>query len=192
MNLVDEANLLSFLDLRRASRDVTDTIRAIRNEPEVRRNMYTDHEITPDEHSRWLAGLNEEGSDRRFFAVYRGHEVVGGVGVSAVNGKHRRAEWAFYLTSRMQGHGTGAALEYRFLTFFFEEYPTIHKLNCEVIEFNAAVVKLHKRFGFVEEGVRRHHVARDGQTYGAVLLGITRDEWAVARADLTKRLFAAT
>ena len=29
---------------------------------------------------------------------------------------------------------------------------TIGKLCCEVLAFNAAVVRLHKRFGFLEEG----------------------------------------
>jgi RimJ/RimL family protein N-acetyltransferase len=46
--------------------------------------------------------------------------------------------------------GLGAAIEASFIDFAFDTLG-IEKLNCEVIEGNDTVVKLHKRFLFCDE-----------------------------------------
>lgn len=188
MRLAETVNSIEIHDLTTASPDWSEKVRLIRNEDEVRRNMYTDHEITTDEHAGWIDGLSRA-SDRAFFVVVFRGEVVGGVGYSGLNKVHRRADWAYYLSGSAQGSGLGSALEFKFLDFMFGR-DLVYKLNCEVIDWNAPVVKLHKRFGFVEEGVRRKHVHRGGAAHDVVLLGITKPEWGHARAALTERLFA--
>lgn len=51
------------------------------------------------------------------------------------------------------------------------------KLNCEVIETNEAVVRLHVKFGFVEEGFRCENIVKNEQLIGVFFLGITRSDW---------------
>ena len=57
----------------------------------------------------------------------------------------------------------------------------LEKLNCEVLEINPAVIKMHQKFGFVIEGVRRENIIRDGKRVSVVLLGITKSEWHTQR-----------
>lgn len=178
MNLQDRADALTLINLVEAEKSVTDRILEIRNEEAVRNNMYTNHEIRPEEHQRWISGLKEATSQQFYAVLYQG-EVAGGVGISSINTTHRRADWAFYLSDRYQGQGLGSALEAKFLQHVFAR-GDIDKLNCEVISWNEAVVKLHKKFGFREEGTRRNHVVRDGQSFDAIFLGITRDEWVAS------------
>lgn len=188
MNLSEIVLSLHFLDVTHAPVSVTDKVREIRNEVSVRRNMYTDHLISKEEHADWLTSLIGR-EDRQFFAVKQGDDVIGGVGLSAINMKHKRADWAYFLTGAVRGAGIGPALEFSMIDFAFEIFD-LCKLNCEVIAWNSPVVKLHKRFGFVEEGTRRHHVWRNGAPHDVVLLGLTDDEWRKSRAMLTERLFA--
>ena len=155
-------------------------VREIRNQVGVRKNMYTDHEIGLDEHLAWIEGLRSSNTSD-FFAVYKAGELVGGAGISAINQAHKRADWAFYLSENWQGKGVGASVEYHFINHCFDAYD-LHKLNCEVLVFNAPVIRMHQKFGFQIEGTRRAHIFRDGQYHDAVLLGITRPEWDALKA----------
>jgi UDP-4-amino-4,6-dideoxy-N-acetyl-beta-L-altrosamine N-acetyltransferase len=166
---------LQFLDVATLDDERLMQVLAIRNQPGVRQNMYTDHVISAEEHLVWRDRLRTA-TDARFFAVVHDGDVVGGVGISALNRLHRRAEWAFYLSRSCQGRGIGSALERQFVTKAFDEFG-IEKLNCEVIAFNGPVVRMHEKFGFRQEGIRRDHVIREGRKYDTVLLGITKDEW---------------
>lgn len=166
---------LSFVPITDLPRDRALDVLAIRNEAVVRHNMYTSHEISLEEHFHWIERMRSS-KDAYFYAVTKVEKIVGGVGISAINKMHRRAEWAFYLTGNLQGKGTGVSLEYKFVNKIFDEFD-IDKLNCEVISFNEKVIRLHQKFGFQIEGVRRDHVIRDGVKFDAVLLGITKEEW---------------
>jgi UDP-4-amino-4,6-dideoxy-N-acetyl-beta-L-altrosamine N-acetyltransferase len=159
----------------------------IRNERPVRQNMYTDHLIGKGEHQSWL-GTVLASDTIAFFGVYYEGLLCGGLSFSSISRTHRRADWAFYLSEATQGKGIGSALEFLALEHAFGELG-LEKLNCEVIATNQPVVKLHHRFGFVEEGRRRCHVRRNDDKVDACLLGITRQEWADQRTKLVQGAF---
>ena len=184
MDLVEAIELKPFADLGYAE---SERVLAIRNEPEVRRNMYTDHEIGIQEHREWLARTNSRGDVKMFAVVFDG-QIVGAIGLTSIVPAQLRAEWAFYLSAATQGRGLGSALEFKFLDWVFAD-QRLHKLNCEVLRFNGPVIALHKKFGFREEGVRRDHVVRDGEWIDTILLGMTAAEWAEQEAILRERLF---
>jgi UDP-4-amino-4,6-dideoxy-N-acetyl-beta-L-altrosamine N-acetyltransferase len=135
----------------------------LRNQENVRRNMYSDHIIGEDEHLRWIARLKAD--DRaEFFAGFLGGKIVGGANLTAISRANKRADCGFCIDENKQGQGLGSALlDYAFLENDFE------KLNCEVLDFNTVAVSLHKKFGFVEEGFRRDHILRDGENARRVL-----------------------
>ena len=62
------------------------------------------------------------------------------------------------------------------IKFVFNELG-LEKLNCEVIESNKAVIKLHKKFGFIEEGLRRKNIVKDKKRTGVVFLGLAKSDW---------------
>lgn len=160
---------------------VRDRIREIRNQPSIRRAMVTDHVISAPEHAAWLAWLEDDKS-RIDFAVLMSGQVAGAASVSRLDRRHRSCDWAFYLDEACRG-GLGTALEFALLDFVFNRLE-MEKLNCEVIETNAAVLRLHRKFGFVEEGFRRSQIEKDGRRLGMHQLGLTRSDWRAARDDL--------
>jgi len=120
-----------------------------------------------------------------FVVLESGQLPLGVVSVGALDRQHRRAEWAYYLTETARG-GLGSVLEYAFLEFVFQRLG-IEKLNCEVIQGNDAVVKLHQKFLFQEEGFRRSHILKQGQRLGVHLLGLTHEDWRAGRTALFER-----
>lgn len=165
-------------------------LRQVRNQESVRKSMYTDHEISEEEHGRWLEKCywndkNAESSIQSVFIVFIDHKVSGVVSVNAIDRQHKKADWAFYLDENLRG-GLGAILEYNFIDFLFNQYD-IEKLNCEVIETNPSVVKLHKKFGFIEEGFRRSNIIKNEKRIGVHFLGLTKEDWSENKLDFYKK-----
>lgn len=156
-------------------------VRKVRNKYSVRKSMYTEHEIALDEHLAWVQRLDSD-SRQVVFVVFVNDKVSGVVSVNAIDRLHKKSDWAFYLDENVRG-GLGAALEFNILDFVFSELM-LEKLNCEVIETNKAVVKMHKKFGFSEEGFRRSNVEKNGVRIGVFSLGITKKEWTEKKEEI--------
>lgn len=158
-------------------------VRTVRNELSVRKCMYTDHEIYLDEHLDWIEGLRSD-YKQIVFVVFVDSVVSGVVSVNEIDSRHKKSDWAFYLSENVRG-GLGAALEFSLLDFVFNHIK-LEKLNCEVIETNENVVKMHKKFGFIQEGFRRSNVEKNGERKGVYFLGITKKEWLDKRSKISK------
>jgi UDP-4-amino-4,6-dideoxy-N-acetyl-beta-L-altrosamine N-acetyltransferase len=175
-------NLVPLIQLDSASQMA---VRDIRNEENVRRWMFTDHVIGESEHRGWIERLKADDRQIVFAVLDDDSKPLGLVSVNAIDRLHRKAEWAYYLTESERG-GLGPALEFAILNLIFGSLG-IEKLNCEVIEGNGAVVKLHKRFLFVEEGFRRSNIVKDGIRVGVHILGLTKEDWVAGKAALADR-----
>jgi RimJ/RimL family protein N-acetyltransferase len=64
----------------------------------------------------------------------------------------------------------------------------LRKLWCEVLASNAAVLRLHQRFGFQQEAVFRAHVFKGGVPQDVIGLGLLAAEWDAARPAMAARL----
>lgn len=158
-----------------------------RNMPEVAQYMYTDHFITPEEHETWFRQVLQDPS-RRYWIIVVEDEDVGVVNLYNLDLHHRRAHWAFYIASpNVRGKGVGSFVEYSVLCHVFDELG-LNKLCCEVLDFNEAVIKMHKSFGFQEEGRFRQHIVKDGKPHDVICLGMLRNEWIDKRAEIEERL----
>lgn len=149
-------------------------MRRWRNAPNIRANMYTQHEITADEHRAWWEKTRHNTAHQYFMYEYQGEPT----GIASLNGIDRRnncSSWAFYVSPDAP-RGSGSRLEFVMLEHTFKVVG-LHKLHCEVLAFNTAVIKMHQKFGFKEEGIfREQH--RVGEQYVDIhRLGILASEW---------------
>ncbi|WP_374275876.1 UDP-4-amino-4,6-dideoxy-N-acetyl-beta-L-altrosamine N-acetyltransferase [Brevundimonas sp.] len=159
-----------------------------RNQDRVRAAMYTDHVISEDEHGRWFARALEAADDAYLIFEHQGRPM-GFVSITRVNREHDRAEWAFYLGEAEAPRGMGGAMEMLALDHAFGAVG-VSKLCCEVLGFNAGVVRMHRRFGFVEEGLLKRHFRRGEDWHDVVLLARFSEGWAGDRAALRPQVFA--
>lgn len=158
-----------------------------RNLPEVASYMYTDHEITPEEHAAWFARIGNDTS-RRYWIIACDGEDVGLVNLYEIDHANSRCFWAFYLASAsVRGKGVGSFVEYTVLRHVFDELR-LNKLCCEVLGFNEPVIKMHARFGFQQEGLFRQHVFKGGERMDVVRLALLREEWDGIREATEERL----
>jgi len=141
-------------------------VRHWRNREDVRKFMYTRHEISADEHLNWWNTISKRDDNVQLIFEYKG-EPCGAVSFSDLNEKNQSASWAFYLGDNAK-RGIGSLVEFKALEYAFGKLH-LHKLKCEVLEFNQSVIKMHKKYGFNEEGC-----FIDEHLYGSEFLNIYR------------------
>ncbi|WP_336604946.1 UDP-4-amino-4,6-dideoxy-N-acetyl-beta-L-altrosamine N-acetyltransferase [Stutzerimonas stutzeri] len=146
---------------------------AWRNHPDIRRYMYTQHEISLEEHARWFekasrdAGLHLlvfESGAMPFGFVKIQQIAPGGVG-----------EWGFYAAPDAP-KGTGRQLGLAALRYAFTK-AAMHKLCGQAMIYNERSIRFHQTLGFQKEGLlRQHHF--DGLSYhDVVCFGLLANEW---------------
>lgn len=151
-----------------------------RNHPDVRRFMYTQHEIKPSEHQRWFESSQRDPA--RDLLIFEQEAVpLGFVNITQVV-PEQIADWGFYLAPDAP-RGTGQRLGEAALEFAFRSLE-LHKVCGQALEFNARSIRFHEKLGFVQEGaLREQHY--DGTTYHTIIhFGLLRHEWQAKDRDL--------
>lgn len=146
---------------------------AWRNHQDVRRYMYTQHEISLEEHTLWFERACKD--DSRHLLVFEADVVpLGFINIQQIT-TGGVAEWGFY-TAPDAPKGTGrhmgqAALIYAFST------AGLHKVCGQALSYNERSIRFHQTLGFQQEGVlREQHF--DGQHYhDVVCFGLLGCEW---------------
>lgn len=175
------------VDLRDLVATDRERIRAWRNLPEVRANMFTDHEIGEDEHARWFAGIHDD-PRRRYWVVHCDGRDVGLAHLYDIDRHHGRCGWGYYLASAGdRGRGIGSVVWYLLLRYAFDELG-LRKVYGEVLAVNAPVLRMHERFGFLREGLLRHHVVKSGVPHDVVVFGLLADDWRTLRPAIESTL----
>jgi UDP-4-amino-4,6-dideoxy-N-acetyl-beta-L-altrosamine N-acetyltransferase len=158
-----------------------------RNRPEVAAYMYTDHQISPEEHARWFAGIAGD-ARRAYWIIELDGQPVGPANFYDIDRGQGRASWAYYLADpSVRGKGVGGYVEFLMIEQAFGEMG-LRKLWCEVLVSNEAVWKLHQKFGFKEEALYRAHVVKGGEPQDVMGLGLLAEEWPAVRPAMAARL----
>ena len=144
-----------------------------RNHPDIRRYMYTNHQISMQEHRAWFSSA--QGSPANSLLIYeRAGEATGFVKIT--KGRCSKvADWGFYLSPEAP-KGAGRLLGKLTLGYAFDQLY-LHKLCGQVLAFNERSIAFHRALGFAEEGrLRDQHY--DGTDYhDVVCFGILSEEW---------------
>jgi len=174
------------LSLRPTAASDRDTIRRWRNQPDVARWMYTDHEISEDEHAVWFARHLASPHDRSWVIEWDGRGV-GVVNLTAIE-PAGAAEWGIYVADP-SARGTGAAHGAAFLSLeqAFGALGLV-RVRCEAIAENDRAIRLYERVGFRREAFRPGHVRRGDELLDVVQLGLLATDWSVLRSGQRYRL----
>lgn len=144
-----------------------------RNHSDVRRFMFTQHEIGLNEHQAWFARASLDAT-RRLLIAQEGETHLGFVQFSNVN-QGGVADWGFYLRPDAP-KGSGIKLGWTALKHAFEGLG-LHKVCGKCIESNHASIAFHKKLGFQEEGILREQ-QWIGDTYHTLIcFGLIQREW---------------
>lgn len=154
--------------------DDIDQVLAWRNHFDVRRYMYTCHEIERSEHVSWYEKASKE-VGKHLLIFEQNSQPAGFVNITLANVSAQRADWGFYLAPEA-AKGAGRSLGEAAINHVFKDLG-LHKLCGEALAFNEKSRAFHLRLGFSQEGCwRDHHY--DGERYHDVIaFGLLSSEW---------------
>ena len=159
--------------VRLMCQDDLDMVRNWRNHPDVRKFMYTNHEISADEHSTWFSKATCE--PKRHLLIYElQNQPMGFINLHQIS-DGGIADWGFYLAPDAKP-GTGAkmglcALDYAFTTADF------HKICGQAIAYNERSSNFHLKLNFRKEGILREQHFDGARYHDVICFGLLKDEW---------------
>jgi len=145
-----------------------------RNHLDIRRYMYTQHEITLSEHHSWFerASANLD----KHLLIFEIDSIPQGFVQMTQQSGGSVAEWGFYISPDAM-KGTGRRMGQLALRYAFEHIG-LHKLCGQALVYNEPSVRFHCSLGFQQEGLLRdqHY---DGKCFHDVLcFGLLNSEWS--------------
>lgn len=150
-----------------------DIVLAWRNHAEVRRYMWTRHEIRPDEHQRWFErAVSDSNKHLLIFEVNR--QPLGFANFTAT-GRGGIAEWGFYAAPDAP-RGTGRQLGCSALNHAFTKLD-LHKVCGQVLAYNVRSIHFHKSLGFQQEGILRDQHFDGERFHHVICFGLLSLEW---------------
>ncbi len=152
-----------------------EAVLAWRNAPQVRSFMFTQDEISLDQHIGWFKALKQNSNHYALLVETEKFPL----GVVNLVGMHPGvASWGFYVVPNSP-RGTGLALCAAALQYAFEQLH-LHKLYGEALAYNERSIRFHKRLGFCDEGTLRSHRLVEGVYRDVRCFGLLADEWSSA------------
>lgn len=146
---------------------------AWRNHPEVRRYMYAQHIIAPEEHQCWFEKTLH--NPRKHLLIFEsGGQSLGFIHFSEL-ATGRVADWGFYAAPDAP-KGCGRQLGRAALSHAFADLK-LHKVCGQALAFNERSIRFHQSLGFQQEGaLRDQHF--DGEHYHHIIcFGLLSHEW---------------
>jgi UDP-4-amino-4,6-dideoxy-N-acetyl-beta-L-altrosamine N-acetyltransferase len=146
---------------------------AWRNHPEVRRYMYTHHEITVDEHLEWFERTSLD--PKKHLLIFELNQQPRGFVNFNEKGVGGISDWGFYMAPDSP-RGSGRQLGRAALSHAYTQLK-LHKVCGQALAYNQRSILLHQSLGFQQEGtLRDQHF--DGERYHHVIcFGLLSHEW---------------
>ena len=167
--------------IRKVTEQDLPMVLAWRNHAEVRRFMFTQHEISLDEHRNWFAKASQDPS-RCLLIVEEDTQAIGYVQFSKVE-EDGIAEWGFYVRPDAP-KGMGSKLGVTALNYAFGPLK-LHKVCGQAIDSNQASIAFHQRLGFALEGVLRDQQRINGVYHSLHCFGMLGTEWQPKKVEQT-------
>lgn len=144
-----------------------------RNHPDIRRFMFTRHEISATEHSEWFSSVINDKS-RSLLLIEDSKHPFGYVQFSNIV-ENGTADWGFFVKPGAP-KGSGLILGKLALRFAFNTLK-VHKVCGKAIALNTSSINFHLKLGFIQEGTLREQILIDDTYQDIHCFGLILHDW---------------
>ncbi len=164
------------VEIKRISQGDRASLRQWRNDPEVSKWMYTNHEIGEAEHNAWFDTMLVDASKVYWKVVVDG-DAVGAIFLTGISGAEKSCEWGMYLAVvDVRGKGVAQAACALSFQFAFTDLG-MEAVKCEAVAQNETAIGLYESVGYVRTGLQVDAVKRGDEMLSVVTLELTRESW---------------
>lgn len=147
------------------------------NDPEVTQFLETCMPLTQVAEKKWLDSLVGSKTDIALLIVTNAGKPIGVMGIHHINWIDRLATTGAFIGEKEywgKGYGTDAKmilLNYAFNTL------NLRKICSRVYTFNGRSIAYSKHCGYVDDGIQKKHVFRNGEYHDVVQLALFKESW---------------
>lgn len=157
-----------------------ESVLKLRNHPEIRRYMLTQHEISIEEHTSWFNRVSQN-TGIELLVLEINDECCGFVQFKETN-YLGVVDWGFYAAPDAP-KGTGRKLGLAALNHAFKN-ENLHKICGQALHSNQPSIEFHKSLGFAQEGILRDQHSDSAGYHDMICFGILKRDW-IAKESLT-------
>lgn len=166
---------LRFIEL-----DDTDNIVKWRNKPFVKNNLFTQEDLTPEQHINYFNSRIITGDIKQFIilALNKGeYQAIGTTFLKNIDNHSKKAEFGIFI-----GDETAIGKKYGSLAVKLTIQYAFRKLNLNrvwltVFSDNISAIRAYKKNGFEIEGVLKQDFFKNGIYIDVVVMGLLKEKW---------------
>ena len=158
-----------------------------RNSERIRKNMYTEHIISLEEHQEWYSRLQKADDKISLIFEYK-NQPIGLVSFTEIDNYNSTAFWGFYIGQATTLKGMGRIMGILGIEYAFQQIK-ICKLCGEAIAFNIGSINFHSKLGFKEEGEFGKKIFKNGQYQDIIRFTLFQEEWAIIGSSIKESVF---
>lgn len=173
--------------LRPLAPEDTDNIVRWRNSDDVRKNLFSQDMITPDQHMAYYKKYVESGKCLQYvIEMHSGSKSidVGTIFIKDVDKKSSKGEFGIFIGEPIaRGAGLAKKATIEILKIAFDELK-FNKLYLTLFADNVPAFRTYLATGFRFEGVMREEFCNNGTFIDILRMGITKTDWQVCKSSL--------
>lgn len=155
-----------------------DLVLAWRNKKEIIDQLFSYVGIVAKQHYNWYEKyINDDRRIEFIIEIIETQKPIGTIGLNNIDYKNQKAELGIMI-GELEEQGKGYATEaiVKLIQYAFDEM-NLQKIYLKTFYSNNRAIKLYKKLGFVQEGILRRDVYKNGKFKDVVIMSILRGEW---------------
>lgn len=166
---------LRFIELE----DTNDIVKW-RNKPFVKKNLYTQEELTPEQHINYFNSRIKTGDVKQFIILAFNstrYQAIGTTFLKNIDDNSNKAEFGIFIgDEKALGKGYGSQATLLTVDYAFRELE-LNRVYLTVFADNSFAIKAYQKCGFEIEGVLKQDYRRNTSYVDVVIMGLLRDVW---------------
>lgn len=165
-----DAILINFINLNYKEREM---VRGWRNNNDIRKWMYSNHNISIREHREFLERIKED--NRNFYWITKKitGEYVGVISLNNVDFRNKNVYMGIYKCPDCKLSGAGHLLIECLKKLVFD-IAKLHTLRLEAVDANKGAIEFYKREGFKKEGKLKEAFFINDKWHDVIIMGLIR------------------
>lgn len=133
--------------------------------------------VSEAQQEAWYQSVSTSKTSRRYVARLRSDDTfVGMFRIDQMDMTNRNCFVGCDIVPALRGQGYATEFFTYILNYLFDQYG-MHRVQLVTLHSNSVAIGLYKKLGFVEEGISREAIYRQGQWHDLIQMGLLDPEW---------------
>lgn len=127
---------------------------------------------------QWIEQYKNDDTTMRYMIELENGATIGMIALRDIDWKNRHGSLSYKILASVEDRIKGDTFDavYAILNYAFNEL-NLHRVNAEILDYNTFSLKLAHKVGFVDEGIMRKKVFKNGSYHDVIVLGLLEEEW---------------